>query len=707
MERLDLLKNEFKSVNKKYLPNICDYMMYLGYRERYLSDSLTAKAYATAKLFTEHEKYIYENDLIVGSIRGKFSDKYTQGQLIHASKIAGSFGKNYFWTNADHFAADFETPLEIGVGGMIEKIKKSMDEHKNDKKKRIFLNAALITMKGFSKMIVQYGEAAYKKAKMTNDPELFEAAKICAKIALDKPSGFREALQLVWFIHISFLYENRYAMALGRMDRYLYPFYKKENISRKRALELVENTLYKIHESSIYTGADDVVNIAVGGVKQDGKNAVNELTYVICEAVKNCAVPGPNLSARISEKNPDKFLDECLKVIGTGIGYPALMNDEVNIAALLGYGYRLEDCREYCMVGCIENFIQGKQPPWSDSRYNSPKFIDITLNNGVDTMSKIETGIKTGDISKFDTMEKFLDALKKQMEFGLLEHMKIFNNEAGRYDKLMYSQPYLSCYCRDCIGRGLDIRDFGALYPSVHSPCCMGIGTFADSLAAIEKTVYKDKILTLKQLRGILAVDFKGHEDIRAILKKAPKYGNGDDAVDKYAKWFVDTHYEIYSKHKTYDGGGVYVAIASNTANIPAGTEVAATPDGRRRGEPLSDASSPSHGMDKNGLTAVILSCSKPDFTKSACGTVLNLKFGGNMLGDETRSKILSLVRVYFKRGGQEMQINCVSKKDLEMAMEDPEKYKDLVVRVSGFSAYYADLDKAVQKDILERTEYI
>jgi len=502
-------------------------------------------------------------------------------------------------------------------------------------------------------------------------------------------------------------------MALGRLDQYLYPFYKKDyeknNITREKKLELVECALYKIYENNIFTGGDDVVNIAIGGVTREGENAVNELTYIILEAVKNCAVPGPNLSARISEKNPDKFLDECLKVIGTGIGYPALMNDEINIAALSKYGYTIEDCRDYCMVGCIENFIPGKQPPWSDGRFNSPVYLDLTLNNGVNTMTGVRTGPETGDVSqlnKFGTMEKFLEALKTQMEYGLSEYMRLLNNEAERYDKAMYSQPYLSCYCRGCIDKGLDIRGGGAKYPSAHSPCCMGIATFADSLAAVEKAVYRDKKITLAELRDILAVNFENCEDMRNYLLNAPKYGNNDDLADKYAKWFVDTHYDIYSKHKTFDGGGVYVAIASNVQNIPAGMAVAATPDGRKRGEPLSDAASPAHGMDKKGVTAVMLSCSKPDFTKSACGTVLNLKFGSDMLNEQNRYKIASLVRVYFERGGQEVQINCVSKDILRDASANPDIYRNLVVRVSGFSAYYTNLDKSIQKDILERTEY-
>ena len=706
-----MLKEEMARTGRENLSNARDYLMYLGYKERYGDHPLRAKAFATARLFAEHEKHIYENDLIIGSIRGKFTDGQSKAQLDHAARIAGSYGSNWFWTNADHYAADFGTALSAGVGGMMEKIRKSIDRHKNNQKKRTFLEAALIAMGGFSEMIKGYGEAALKKSKETNSPELLEAAKICEKIALDKPSSFREALQLVWLIHLSFLYENRYAMALGRLDCYLYPFYKKDimekNMTRGDALELMECALYKINESNLYAGGD-VVNIAIGGVTRKGGDAVNELSYIILEAVKNCKIPGPNLSARISRKNPDSFLDECLKVIGTGIGYPALMNDEVNVAALERYGYKIEDCRDYCMVGCIENFIQGKQPPWSDGSFRSPMYLDLALNNGLNTMTGAKAGPQTGDAPELDSMEKFLEAYKTQLEYGMAEEMRLFLNESERYDRTMYSQPYLSCYCRDCIGRGLDIRDGGAIYKSVHGRGCLGIGTVADSLAAIEKVVYIDKKTTLAGLREALAANFENFGDLRKELLNAPKYGNDDDFADKYARWFVEAHYEIYRKHATYDGGGVYVSIGSNIHNISVGAETAATPDGRKCGEPLSDASSPTHGMDRNGLTAVILSCSKPDFTKAACGTVLNIKFGGEMLdNDDSRKKILALFRTYFARGGQEAQINCVSKEILQDASAHPENYKNLVVRVSGFSAYYIHLSREVQKDILDRTEYV
>lgn len=711
MKTLDLLKQELSGADFTGSRRIEDYYRYLGYKEHYEANPMEAKAHAIAKLFTAHEKYIYDNDLVAGSLQGCYSDGYSEHELGYAAKIADSYGKNTFWTNLDHDAIDYEMALGVGVGGIIEKIDASMKTH-SDKKKLTFLRSARIAMTAFSEMIKGYGEAAQKKAETTQNSNHYEIARICRKIARARPETFHEALQLVWLIHMSFLYEGRYAMALGRMDQYLYPFYQKDTISRERATELVACTLYKIYEKNIITsfifkaGQDDVVNIAIGGVKRDGSDAVNELSYIILDAVKECRVPGPNLSARISQKNPDAFLEKCLEVIGTGIGYPALMNDEVNVEALGRYGYSMEDCRDYCMVGCIENFIPGKQVPWSDGRYNSPKYVELALNNGRCMLTGVQMGPETGDAEGFNTVDQLLAAVKTQMAHGAAEYVGIFNNESLRYDHVLYSQPYLSCYHQDCIGRGLDIRDGGSVYPSIHGAGCMGIATVSDSLAAIEKAVYEDKALSLGQLRDILISDFEGREDIRRQLLDAPKYGNNDDFVDKYAQWYVDTHYELLSKYRTVDGGGIYVAIASNVSNIPAGLEIAASPDGRKSKEPLSDAASPGHGFDVNGITAVLLSCSKPDYTKSACGTVLNVKFDGGVFKPKNIEKLRSLVRVYFERGGQEMQVNCVSREMLMDASANPEMYRDLVVRVSGFSAFYVDLSREVQQDILERTEH-
>ena len=636
--------------------------------------------------------------------------------LDRASGLLQSYGYNSFLTNADHFGPDYETFLADGVEGTLAKIRRSMHVHRGDtdaEKKRSFLTAAEITMRAFSTMIRQYGEAANAMAAKSSglQKENFtEMARICNKLSSEKPSTFREALQLVWFVHTALVYEGRYAMALGRLDQYLYPFYTNDVklgiITRDQALELMESALYKIGEYR-YLGGDDVVNIAIAGRKPNGEGGLNVLSYIILEAVKNCNIPGPNLSARLYQGISDDFLDKCLQTIGTGLGYPALMNDEVNIPALHRQGYTIEDSRNYCMVGCIENFIQGKQPPWSDGRYNSPKFIELALNNGRCMLTGVPMGPETGDALEFKTMEQFMEALKKQMVYGAAEYMARFRNENDRHNKVAYTQPFLSCFCQCCIERGLDINDGGALYPSVHGVGCMGIATMADSLAAIEEIVYQQKAVSLGELRDALLANYQGHDELRSKLLHAPKYGNNKDFADKYAVWFVKIHHDIFSKYRTRDGGAVYTLIASNVNNIPAGRETAATPDGRLRGEPVSDAASPMHGADKNGPTAVLLSMSKPDYTKVPGGTVLNQKYSPSMFTDpEKRAKLLSLIKVYFSKGGQEIQINAVSRDILTDAKQHPEEYKNLVVRVSGFSAYYTCLDKSVQDDILERTEH-
>ena len=329
------------------------------------------------------------------------------------------------------------------------------------------------------------------------------------------------------------------------------------------------------------------------------------------------------------------------------------------------------------------------------------------MNNGVCMLTGVQMGPATGDAASFCSMADFMAALKAQMAYGAAEYMARFLNENDRHNRTRYTQPFLSCFCQDCIGRGRDINDGGAVYPSVHGAGCMGIATVADSLAAIETVIFQGEAVSLATLRDALRANFAGYEALRAKLLHAPKYGNNLDAVDRYAVWFVAVHDEIFSRYRTPDRGPIYTAIASNVSNIPAGKEIAATPDGRRSGQPVSDAASPSHGMDKNGPTAVMQSLAKPDYTRVSCGTVLNQKYSPALFSDPgKRAKLLALIKVYFQKGGQELQINAVSRELLADAMDNPEKYRDLVVRVSGFSAYFTQLDPRVQMDILERTEH-
>lgn len=692
---------EMKNIERS--KSIKSYLRYLGYREHFDSPITFARACAIESLFTEGEKYIYEDDLIAGSLKGLYSNAVSDAGIEQAEDISRLYEHNNFLNNFDHFAGAYSTFLKDGVSGTINKIDDSIKKYAGDEDKVIFLESAKKTMQAFSKMCLQYAEAADRKGK----GEIEEA---CKNITVNPPRTFREALQLIWLVYQAFCYEGRFAMALGRIDQYLYPYYIADInhgiLTHESVIELLASALVKIGEYRHFAGFDDVVNICIGGVDTQGNDATNELSYAVLEAVKRVNIPSPNLSARIHKNTPKNFMLACLEVIGTGLGYPALMNDEVNIPALLKVGYNIEHARDYCMVGCIENFIPGMQPPWSDGRFNAPKYLETLLNNGRCMLTNKQLGPET-NLSNITTMEQFIEELKKQLVFGAQEYMCRFRFNNRLMNTKFIEQPFLSCFCYDCIGRGLDINNGGAFYPSVHGAACMGIATVADSLAAMEELVFNQNKYTLEQILQILKNDFTGFEGAQKVMLEVPKYGNNNDLPDKYAVWYIDTMHKIFDKYRTYDGGHIYIAIAANTQNISAGSITAATPDGRNAKAPLSDAASPTYGMDKNGPTAVILSCVKPDYTKAACGTVLNQKFSQSFFKDpEKREKMYSLIRTYFDMGGQEMQINATSRKVLRDAMDNPEEYKNLVVRVSGFSAYFVSLDGAVQEDILARTEH-
>lgn len=712
------LKKEIDAMGGE-LVNIADYLRYQGYSAHYDDPPCVAAAFAFDSLMRGSAKHLYKNDWIAGSIAGMFAKPgaVSPSLLEKARKTCAHTGSRGFLTNFDHFAPDYETFLADGIPGTLVKIRASLSRLGRGAavaKKREFLQAAETAMTAFGALVEGYAVAAEETAASHSDETRarFEAiGRCCRALTNHVPSTFREALQLMWLAHTAFLYEGRYAMALGRMDQFLFPFYRRGiadgSLTREEALAMLECTLMKIAERRHFGGSDDVVNIAVGGVSRDGHGAVNELSYLILEAVKNCGIPGPNLSARIHSGIPDNFLDECLVSIGTGLGYPALMNDGVNIEALRRKGYALEDCREYCMVGCIENFLPGRQPPWSDGRFNVPKAIELALNDGCCMLTGDPLGPRTGQAESFQSMCMFLTALEEQLRFMAAEYMAWFRAENERYNTDRYAQPFLSCFCRDCVGRGLDINAGGAIYPSVHGAACMGIATVADSLAAVEQAVYIDRYLSLPQLRDALLVDYEGFQDLRGKLLRAPKYGNNIDFADKYAVWYVRFMNELFARYRTRDGGAVYTAMAANTSNIPAGREVAATPDGRRAREPLSDAASPMRGADRDGPTSVIHSVAKPDYTLVACGTVLNQKYSPDVFSDPVkRAALRELIKTYFHKGGQQIQINAVAADLLREAMEHPRDHGSLVVRVSGFSAYFTALGSEVQRDILQRTQH-
>ncbi|MBQ7827998.1 MAG: hypothetical protein IJ386_07010 [Clostridia bacterium] len=699
MKLFELLNEEYKlHTEGTYAPY---YYRSLGYRKDYAAKPAMLRANGVYSLFTEPSPVILKNELIAGNTKLLFTEA-DELSLEYAKRITDSFKSRWFVTNSDHFAPDYSHILTVGIPGIISEIDASLEKYADDEERCLTLRGMRRTMCGFSRMVANYADAAEKCLGCDgyDDARLHFIINNCRAITERAPKSFGEAFQLVWLCHSAFLMEGRYAMAFGRLDQYLYPFYKADvengTLTDAEVIEMLENVFIRLQ--------NDVVNIAIGGQSPEGKCRVNGLSRCILKAVGNCNVPGPNLSLRLTEDTPEDFLDDCLKTIGTGLGYPALMNDDVNIAALERYGYSHEDACNYCMVGCIENFITGMQPPWSDGRFDPPKYFDYVFNHGRSETNR-SVGLDLGDVESIKSMDEFMEWYKRELAYGAAEYVAIFNNTNDSLNQRYFPEPFLSCFCDDCIGRGLDINNGGAKYPSVHGACAMGIGTVADSLAAIEKVVFVDRTSTLAEIGDALNANFEGYGELREKLLAAPKYGNNDDFVDKYAVWYIDYMHELFSKYRTRDGGYFYILAAANVNNIGAGKVINATPDGRLRGEPLSDAASPTYGRDTKGATSTVNSLVKPDYTKVSGGSVVNQKFSPSMFGDEKRAKLRALIRTYFKKGGQEMQINATSREVLIDAMEHPEKYGSLVVRVSGFSAFYVTLGRDVQTDILNRTQ--
>ena len=688
------------------------YFRYLGYKDNFAAPPATFRASGIHALFSQTKPVVLKSELMVGNTLCLYTED-DPAFVKYAQDRASGFGKRGFGTNSDHYAPNYRHTLAVGVPGLIAEVDASLEKHAGDADKVEMLQAMRHTLCGFRQMIRNYAAAAEScKQDCEYDPARLDfIIANCNAIAEHAPENFAQALQLVWFCHCAFLLEGRYAMALGRLDQYLYPFYKADieagRITDAQVIEYLENLFIRL---CVY---NDVVNICIGGKSLTGECEINGLSYCILRAVNNCHVPGPNLSLRLTDNTPDDFFDECLQVIGTGLGYPALMNDAVHQAALKRYGYSDEDVQDFCMVGCIENFITGKQPPWSDGRFSPPLYFDYLFNRGKHVLRTgerdidwdISFGPDTGDVEDIHSMEEFMAIYEKQLAYGVAEYCANFNHGNNSINQAYFPQPFLSCFCEDCIGRGLDINNGGAIYPSVHGACLMGIGTVSDSLAAIEKVVFIDKEATLAQLRDAMNANYEGYEWLQQKLLAAPKYGNNDDFVDKYAVWFVDYLESCFAQYRTRDGGHFYAATASNTANIAVGHNTKATPDGRVSCVPISDAASPTYGRDTRGPTAAFSSLAKPDYTKIACGTVVNQKYSPAMFNDQNRPKLMALIRTYFKLGGQEVQINSTSREVLLDAMDHPEKYQNLVVRVSGYSAFYVNLDRRIQQDILNRTQ--
>ena len=571
----------------------------------------------------------------------------------------------------------------------------------------------------------RHAEKARELAQQESDPgrknELERIAEVCSHVPAHAPRDFWEALQYYWFVHLGVTTElNPWdAFCPGHLDQHLYPFYKKGlergTLTREQAEELLQCFWIKFNnqpappkvgvtaaESSTYT---DFAQINLGGVQEDGSDAVNEVTYLILDVIEEMRLLQPSSSIQVSKKNPDRFVKRAVRIIRTGFGQPSVFNSDLVVQEMIRVGKSLVDARNGGTSGCVETGAFGKENYNLTGYFNMPKVLEITLNNGVDPRRGRRIGLKTGDPSQFETFEELFAAYRKQL--GYFVDIKVRgNNVVERLYAHYMPAPFLSLLIDDCIATGRDYHDGGARYNTTYIQG-VGVGTMADALTAIKHHVFDKKTLTMAELLAALREDFVGCERVRQmLLNKTPKYGNDDDYADDVMVAVFNAYFDAVDGRKNTKGGTYHINLLPTTVHVYFGSVIGATPDGRRAWQPLSEGISPVQGADRRGPTAVIKSVAKMDHVRTG-GTLLNQKFTPQLLKDDDGlDKLVQLIRTYFKLDGHHIQFNVVSSHMLRDAQKHPERYRDLIVRVAGYSDYFVDLSLDLQNEIIKRTEH-
>lgn len=651
---------------------------------------------------------ITPGELILGNGHSRFTADGDHDELMRAQNYLAPLAGRHFGTHADHAAPGYSALLEHGVTGLEAEVRTALaglpfGEHGD---RRLFLESLACAMAGFKTYLGRWATAAGSAA--AECPEysvlLTDQAADLQELRSARPRTLRQAVQLVFLMHTAYQMDDRYAMALGRADQYLYPFYQADietgRIDEAGALALMEHLFAKLAHRG------DIQNVCVGGLTSEGDDATNDLSVLIVDACRAVARPGGNLTARIHKGTPKRFLEACVRCIRTGSGFPAIYNDDLQVPALIARGYAPSHARDYCFVGCIEAHIPGAQAPWADSRFNLLRCVDLALRGGIDGMTGDRLGPYTAVPATWDDLWQ---ATLVQMRHGLDQHTAwVADMEQSAADQATdLTSPLLSVLTADCIGRGRDINDGGAIYPANHGVAGMGIGSAADTLSAIRHCVFDKGMFTIADIVRMLDSNFEGYGVERKALLAAPKYGNDDESVDGCAAALA-AEFGSYLLARELPGGGQFWGLmAANVQNVSAGREVGASADGRLSGEPLSDAASPSFGRDRSGPTAVARSVARLPYRLAPGGNVVNMKFHPTAIeGQAGSDALIALIRTCFELGGAQLQFNTVGAEMLRTAMADPERHGDLVVRVSGFSAYFTRLERAVQEDVLARTEH-
>jgi formate C-acetyltransferase len=564
-------------------------------------------------------------------------------------------------------------------------------------------------------------ELARTSPNPTRRRELLRIAEVCSRVPAHPPRDFHEALQAYWFAHLGVITElNTWdAFSPGRLDQHLLPFYEKGldegRLTAEQARELLQCFWIKFMnhpappkvgvtaaESSTYT---DFANIGLGGLTATGADGVNEVTYLLLDVIDELRLVQPSTNIQLSARNPDRFLKRTLAIVRQGWGQPSLFNADTIIQELLRQGKKVEDARAGGASGCVEAGAFGKEANILTGYLNLPKILELALNDGVDPRTGQRIGRQTGGIESFSSYDDVLLAFTAQLNHFV--DIKVRgNNVIERLYAGHMPAPFLSTLIDDCVVRGRDYNDGGARYNSSYIQC-VGIGTVADSLVAIEHSVFGAKLCTPAELKDALHADFRGHERLQAALRdQTPKYGNDDAHADSAMLRVFEALFRAVDGRPNTRGGAHRINLLPTTCHVYFGSVTGASADGRNAWQPLSEGISPVQGADRKGPTAVLLSAAKMDHARTG-GTLLNLKFTPSVLeNEEGINRLAHLVRAYFRLGGHHVQFNVVTAATLREAQRHPQRHPDLIVRVAGYSDYFHDLNSLLQDEIIARTEH-
>ena len=624
-----------------------------------------------------------------------------------------------------HFTMDHSKVLELGLSGIIkeaEEKKSSLSPDEQSGEKGLFYDAVIRSLKAAVNFANRYAEQARSMAEEEDDPEraaeLNEIAAVCERVPEHPARTFHEAVQSVYFIHlIAQIESGGNSISLGRIDRILEPYYASDRetgmITPERARELLSllfiktNEIWNVLEEAFIPGGEGAEgkttqNVVVGGVDIGGGDATTGLSYIGLDAYADIRTEQPNFGVRLSAKSPEDFFGRAVEYARDG-ALLHFFNDDVIVPSLVEAGHTLEDARNYGVVGCLEPNAQGKTFGSTFAvQFNGIKCVEFALSNGIDNIFGYQSGIETGDPASFTSFEDVWNAYDAQVSHfvkQVVRGMEVLDRVIAEN----VPSPFASAMVEGPVEKGIDLTRGGAVYNSTGVEL-MGFANSADSLYGVKKAVFEDKKVSISDLAEWMATDWLDAEDMRNyFLTKITKYGNESDGPGKMAVRVLNHYCDELSKHRNFRGGAFWPGVFSVGFHIAMGSFTGATPDGRFAGDVLGNGITPTNGNALSGPTAVINSVTRLPIKRVYNGANLNMRFHGKRLGPE---KLEALIKTYFEKGGMQVQFNMVDSEVLREAQREPEKYRDLVVRVSGYSAQFIGLSDIAQDEIISRTEY-